>query len=200
MLRSIEQLFGLPAVEAAPLLLGCTLTRHTDAGNISCKIVETEAYHQDDPASHTYRGLTQRTAPMFEAGGRLYVYFTYGMHYCMNIVVGQQGIGEGVLLRAGEPVQGIELMRRNRNQTDIHKLASGPGRFAQAFGIRDTLLSGKTLAEAGFTLSQSNEVQTQNIVSGPRVGIRHAVDNPWRFYLKDNPFVSAGTQRSRMKS
>jgi DNA-3-methyladenine glycosylase len=201
MRRSIEQILRLPAIEAAPLLLGSILTRHTPEGSISIRIVETEAYHQDDPASHTYRGLTKRTAPMFEAGGRLYVYFTYGMHYCMNIVVGQQGIGEGVLLRAGEPIEGLELMRRNRNQTDIHMLASGPGRFAQAFGIRDTLLSGKTLTEAGFTLRLSSEAApVQNIVSGPRVGIRHAVDNPWRFYLKDNPFVSGTTKRSRMKT
>jgi DNA-3-methyladenine glycosylase len=134
---TIPDIVGLPSTQAAPLLLGCVLSRHTPEALLSLKIVETEAYHQDDPASHSFAGLTKRTAPMFEEGGHIYVYFTYGMHYCVNIVVGKKGTGEAVLLRAGEPLQG-----------------------------------------------------KGQIVISERIGIKKAVENPWRFYIKDNPFVS----------
>jgi DNA-3-methyladenine glycosylase len=186
-----EEVLEKPAIEAAPLLLGCKLTRHTPKGDIALRIVETEAYHQDDPASHSFRGLTARTAPMFETGGTVYVYFTYGMHYCMNLVVGPKGVGEGVLLRAGEPLAGIDLMQKHRKTTDVHKLASGPGRFAQALGITDTQFSGKTLQETGFTLEPPSKVLgIDDIVVGPRIGIRQAIGNPWRFYIKDSRFIS----------
>jgi DNA-3-methyladenine glycosylase len=109
-LKRTREILQLSSLEAAPLILGCYLTRQTPGGLIKVKIVETEAYHQEDPASHSYRGVTQRTAPMFEAGGRLYVYFTYGMHYCINIVVGQKGVGEAVLIRAAEPIEGTKIV------------------------------------------------------------------------------------------
>jgi DNA-3-methyladenine glycosylase len=180
-----------PAIEAAPLLLGWTLTRQTPQGLIKLKIVETEAYHQDDEASHSFRGLTARTAPMFEAAGRLYVYFTYGMHYCVNIVVGSKGVGEAVLLRAGQPLEGIEIMLKNRAVTDVKNLANGPGKLAQALGIQDTLLSGKMLNKSSIFLQQpKRRVRAEDIVARPRIGIRNAIEKPWRFYIKDNPYVS----------
>jgi DNA-3-methyladenine glycosylase len=163
----------------------------TPQGIIKLKIVETEAYHQDDPASHSYRGLTQRTWPMFEAGGRLYVYFTYGMHYCINIVVGKKGEGEAVLLRAAEPVEGIAIMRQNRKLTDIKQLASGPGKLAQALGITDTSLSGEILNKSSIWLEpRGRPLEPGQIVSAPRVGIRQAAELPWRFYIRGNPHVS----------
>jgi len=172
------------------LLLGCYLVRYTPAGKVKVKIVETEAYHQEDPASHSFRGVTPRTAPMFEAGGRLYVYFTYGMHYAINIVVGPKGVGEAVLIRAAEPIEGIEIMRQNRGITDINNLTNGPGKLAQALGITDTKLSGKILNRSSILLEAGETISAQNIKAAPRVGIKHAVDLPWRFYIKNSPFVS----------
>jgi DNA-3-methyladenine glycosylase len=186
----IVQIVGRPVLEAAPLLLGCTLARQTPAGVIKLKIVETEAYHQDDPASHSFRGLTPRTAPMFQAGGRLYVYFTYGMHYCLNIVTGPAGRGEAVLIRAGEPLKGLELMKANRGTDDTKNLANGPGKLAQALGIFDTSLSGKILNKSSIWLEPAEQVDRQAITTAPRVGIKKAADQPWRFYIKNNPFVS----------
>jgi DNA-3-methyladenine glycosylase len=181
----------LPSVEAAPLLLGWTLGRQTERGIIKLRIVETEAYHQDDPASHSFRGLTPRTAPMFQAGGHLYVYFTYGMHYCLNIVTGPAGRGEGVLIRAAEPLEGIDTMKANRGINDIKNLANGPGKLAQALGITDTSLSGKILNQSSILLEEpSRQVSGGEIIAGPRVGIRRAAEQPWRFYIKNNKFVS----------
>lgn len=180
------------------MLLGWILVRETPKGIIKLKIVETEAYHQDDPASHSFHGLTKRTAPMFEAGGRLYIYFTYGMHYCVNIVTGQKGVGEAVLLRAAEPLEGIEIMQDNRSSTTVigstyhtYGLANGPGKLAQALGIKDTSMSGKMLNLSTIFLQQSLEpVKAREIIASPRIGIRKASEMPWRFYLKNNPFVT----------
>lgn len=214
---TINQILKLPAVEAAPLLLGCILARQTPQGVIKLKIVETEAYHQDDPASHSFRGQTIRTAPMFQAGGHIYVYFTYGMHYCLNIVTGKQGVGEAVLLRAAEPLAGIEIMRRNRHVqgSTLHNLCNGPAKLCQALGIKDTSMSGKILNPAPFPGASAIRLLTApalkrrgasnssiflqppakpleagEIVAAPRIGIREATEMPWRFYIKNNPFVS----------
>jgi len=187
----VNDVLAKTALLAAPLLLGCELIRHTLDGDIRLKIVETEAYHQDDPASHTYRGLTKRTAPMFKSGGHLYVYFTYGMHYCLNIVTGQKGIGEAVLLRAAEPLEGIELMEHNRGTKNLHQLASGPGKLAQALGIFNTELSGRKLSKNSLQLAAPQlTIPSDDIIASPRIGIRHATEVPWRFYLKGNEFVS----------
>jgi len=172
-------------------LLGWTLSRQTKQGIIKLKIVETEAYHQDDPASHSFRGLTPRTAPMFQAGGHLYVYFTYGMHYCVNIVTGPAGRGEGVLLRAAEPLEGVDIMKANRGTDNIKNLTNGPGKLAQALGIFDTSLSGEILNKTSILLEAPLEqVSGGDIIAGPRIGIRQAAERPWRFYIKNNPFVS----------
>jgi DNA-3-methyladenine glycosylase len=190
-LKRTREILQLSSLEAAPLILGCYLTRQTPGGLIKVKIVETEAYHQEDPASHSYRGVTQRTAPMFEAGGRLYVYFTYGMHYCINIVVGQKGVGEAVLIRAAEPIEGIEVMQQNRGTTDINNLTNGPGKLAQALGIRDTKLSGEILNKSSILLEPlAEEINPEDIVIAPRIGIKRAIELPWRFYIRGNQFVS----------
>jgi DNA-3-methyladenine glycosylase len=187
----LEDILKLTSVEAAPLLLGCVLSRRTPEGLLSVKIVETEAYHQDDPASHTYRGQTVRTAPMFNQGGHIYVYFTYGMHYCLNVVVGQKGVGEAVLLRAGEPISGIEVMKKHRGITNISNITNGPAKLCQSLGIISTELSGKKLGPKTLELKLgAEEVSEKEIMAAPRIGIQKAKDKKWRFYLKNNTFVS----------
>lgn len=212
----MDKILKLPAVEAAPLLLGYYLTRQTPDGPVKVKIVETEAYHQADPASHSFAGNTARTWPMFEAGGRLYVYFSYGMHHAINIVTGPAGSGEGVLIRAGEPIDGVEIMQENRGKRDMMNLTNGPGKLAQALGIKDTSLSGKILisvkpsrhdlsSEADKIAAireryksdkyadvflEPNPGQKFEIATTSRVGITKAADQLWRFYIKDNPYVS----------
>jgi DNA-3-methyladenine glycosylase len=190
-MQSISTILKLTSAEAAPLLLGCVLSRQTPEGLLSVKIVETEAYHQDDPASHSFNGLTKRTAPMFEEGGHIYVYFTYGMHYCVNIVVGKKGTGEAVLIRAGEPLEGIEIMKKHRGIRTIHQLTNGPAKLCQALGIISTELSGKKLSPETLLLYLlKTKTEKDDIVVAHRIGIKKAKDNPWRFYIKDNPFVS----------
>jgi DNA-3-methyladenine glycosylase len=200
----VDQILKMGAIDAAPLLLGCVLCRNTPKGVIRLKIVETEAYHQDDPASHSFRGMTKRTKPMFQAGGRLYVYFTYGMHYCMNIVTGPAGRGEAVLLRAAEPLEGTKILESNRGTTDIKNLTNGPAKLTQALGIKDTSLSGQMLnklssnipenklsRDPGIWLEPAQQaIDSRDIIAAPRIGIREAAEMPWRFYIKDNPFVS----------
>jgi DNA-3-methyladenine glycosylase len=186
-----DSVLKLPVIQAAPLLLGWILSRQLPEGMVKLKIVETEAYHQEDPASHSYKWRTARTAPMFKAGGHIYVYFTYGMHYAIKIVVGAEGVGEGVLLRAAEPIEGIEILAKNRGISDIKKLASGPGRLTQAIGITDTSLSGKILNKSSILLEPPREkLKSKDIIAGPRIGISQNKDVPWRFYIKNNPFVS----------
>lgn len=187
----IKEILKKPALQVAPLLLGCEIVRSTREGKIRLKIVETEAYHQDDPASHTFRGLTKRTVPMFRAGGYLYVYFTYGMHHCINIVTGQKGVGEAVLLRSAEPLEGINLMQQNRGTLNLLQLTNGPGKLAQALRIIDTSLSGQRLGKNSLQLLPPEiAISTDDIIISPRIGISHAKELPWRFYLKDSPYVS----------
>ena len=203
-MASPPEFLQLDSIQVAPLLLGWTIRRELPEGVIRLKIVETEAYHQDDPASHSFSGLTKRTAPMFKTGGTIYVYFTYGMHYALNIVTGPAGRGEAVLLRAAEPLEGIKIMQQNRHLTEVKMLSNGPGKLAQALGIKDTQLSGSRLNSAKKILNKSSifleppvvPVDPKDIMASPRVGISKAVDQPWRFYIKDNPFVS-GYNKSR---
>ncbi len=182
---------GHDSLKVAPRLLGWLVCRDLPEGTVKLKIVETEAYHQDDPASHSFRGLTARTAPMFEAGGTVYVYFTYGMHHAINIVTGPAGRGEAVLLRAAEPVEGIGIMQKNRGITDTKQLANGPGKLTQALGITNTNLTGKILDKSSIYLeAPARPVNPKQIVAAPRIGITKAADMPWRLYVKDSPFVS----------
>lgn len=175
------------AVHAAPLLLGHKLTHHSPEGVTSGYIVEVEAYTQDDPASHTYKGETIRNAAMFKDAGTIYVYFTYGMHFCMNIVASPPGRGEALLIRALEPVEGVELMVRRRGMDDVLQLTNGPAKLVQAMGITKyfdgtSIHDGPVSLEPGFT---PRRVQTS-----PRIGIKKATELPWRFFVADSQFVS----------
>lgn len=177
------------SLAAAPRLLGCQLVRKLGQQRLVAKIVEVEAYDQTDPASHSHRGQTVRNAVMFGPAGRLYVYFTYGMHFCCNISTGAVGHGAGVLIRAVEPLEGQEQMARNRNGMIGHNLTNGPGKVCQALSV-DRQLSGHDLREAPFQLALQPLLPLKQIVQTTRVGISKAADQPWRFYIKDNPYVS----------
>src|SRR5205823_1020186 len=124
-----------PSPEVAHDLLGRLLVRAGSGGPLVGRIVECEAYQEDDPASHSFRGRTQRTEVMFGPPGHLYVYFTYGMHFCMNVVTGRDGEGSAVLLRAVEPMHGLDVMRARRGVDDPHRLCAGPARLAEAFAV-----------------------------------------------------------------
>jgi DNA-3-methyladenine glycosylase len=178
------------SLEVAPRVLGWELVSRGGGEYTAGRIVEVEAYHgATDPASHAYRGLTNRTAPMFERGGAIYVYFSYGMHACMNIVTGPAGEAGAVLIRALEPVTGLDTMAHRRGTDDPLRLTSGPGKLAQALGI--TLdLNGTRLGETLALRPPDTPVPPNNIAAGPRVGISRAADRPWRFYIKDSPFLS----------
>lgn len=169
------------------MLLGARLTHRTPQGDISGIIVETEAYTQDDPASHTFRGQTLRNGAMFEPGGTIYIYFTYGMHYCMNFVCGPKGVGEGVLIRALEPVEGIDLMKKNRKLDDIGQLTNGPAKLVQALQVD---MSYNGLAVDGSNISLILADERPNVVQTTRIGIRQGAKLQRRFYIEGNPYVS----------
>ncbi len=182
------QFLNAPARMVAPLLLGCILERYIDGRVIRVKIVETEAYDQTDVASHSYRGETERTRVMFGKYGHLYVYFTYGMHYCANIVTGEKGHGAGVLIRAVEPVEGIDIVEKKRNKTG-REATNGPAKLCQALGI-DKMLNGHDLRSGELRLTPQPALQTSMITQTTRIGISEGKDVPWRFYITDNPYVS----------
>lgn len=176
----------------APRLLGCLLVRELDGERLIGRIVETEAYHQTDAASHSYNGQTPRTDVMFGPPGRLYVYFTYGMHYCCNIVTGPAGEGSAVLIRALEPLEGMEVMTHNRPGRSGAALANGPAKLCQALRI-DKRLNGHDLRQAPLRLVLQPPLDPLHIVQTSRIGLSQAKDIPWRFYEKDNAFVSKST-------
>jgi DNA-3-methyladenine glycosylase len=170
-----------PVLEAAPRLLGATLTH----GGVTVRLTEVEAYAgADDPGSHAHRGPTRRNSVMFGPPGRLYVYFTYGMHHCANVACGPDGEAAAVLLRAGEVVAGIEAARSRRGSSSDRDLARGPARLCSALGI--------DLGDDGLDLASSlvlGPVEAQ-VSTGPRVGLRLAADRPWRFWVTGDPTVS----------
>jgi DNA-3-methyladenine glycosylase len=184
------------SLEVAPKLLGWELVSHAGGAETAGRIVEVEAYHgATDPASHAYRGLTPRTTPMFERGGAIYVYLSYGVHCCINIVTGPAGEASAVLIRALEPTVGLEVMSQRRGNNDPRKLSSGPGKLTQALGIT-LALSGSRLGQSLSLRPPTAPIELQQIATGPRVGVSQAVGRPWRFWLRDSPFISkAKTQR-----
>jgi DNA-3-methyladenine glycosylase len=177
-------------------LLGKTFVRINNNKILSGRIVEVEAYNgSTDEASHSFKGKTSRNEVMFKSGGLLYVYFTYGMHFCGNIVTGKEGSGCAVLLRGIEPIDGIEEMSLNRygktNLTVKEKisLTNGPAKICQAFGI-DRENNGLDLTGNEIFILNSKITPKKKISVSKRIGIKKSVDLPWRFYINDNPFVS----------
>ncbi len=177
-----------PTIEVAKALLGKVLFHRHERGIISGRIVETEAYLCDDPACHSSRGMTARNETMFGEPGRAYVYFIYGMYHCFNTVTGPVGVGEGVLVRALEPLDGLELMKENRGTHALANLTSGPGKLCQALGL-DLLHKGLDLTGSELVIVDDG-MQVAEIVEAPRVGITLAADKQWRFYIRGNRFVS----------
>jgi DNA-3-methyladenine glycosylase len=175
--------FSLPAVTVAERLIGVCL--YVDG--IGGRIVETEAYDHEDPASHSFAGPNARNVSMFGPPGRAYVYRSYGIHWCLNFVCMEEGHGAGALIRAIEPLAGIDVMRERRGLQDVRLLCSGPGRLCQALAVTRAF-DGKSLAEPPFELIAASV--SVEIVRGPRIGISRAMDMPWRFGLHGSKFVS----------
>lgn len=176
------------AVQVAPRLLGCELIMDLPEGRVRARIVETEAYDESDAASHSYRGKTLRTEVMFGEAGHLYVYFTYGMHYCGNVVTGQTGSGQGVLIRAVEPLEGEEILATRRHKSGV-EVTNGPAKWCQAFGITKAW-NGHDLREAPLRLWDAPLRPDERIISTKRIGIKKAVDELRRFYIAQNPYIS----------
>ena len=213
---SVPEAFGPPlplafylqdTLTAAQALLGCILIHDSPEGLTAGRISETEAYRRDDPASHAFRGQTARNATMFGPPGHAYIYLTYGMHYCLNAVTAPEGIAEAVLLRAVEPLAGVELMGRRRSLSERdaipddqkarirlgRALCGGPGKLCQAFGL-DRALNGCDLtAQARLWIASTGERKPEEagrIIATPRIGITQAVDRLWRFTLQGDPYTS----------
>ncbi len=203
--------FARHAVGVAPELLGCVLEHQTADGLVAVELTEVEAYEgASDPASHAYRGKTKRNAVMFGPPGHAYVYFTYGMHFCVNLVcLGEEGSASAVLLRAGAVIAGEDLARARRTQGRLasRDLARGPARLCQALGI-DRKLDGADVcvaasplrvragagnpARSGTELARGDDPAgaPRRILTGPRVGVSRAAEIPWRFWFEGEPTVS----------
>ena len=181
--RLTRDFFARSVHEIAPELIGTTLLVEGVGG----RIVEVEAYDQDDPASHGFRGRTARTASMFGPPGRAYVYRSYGIHWCLNLVCAEEGRSEAALVRALEPTSGLDAMRERRGLDAERALCSGPGKLCQALGITRAH-DGLPLDEPPFELI-AREAEPE-IVTGPRIGITRAVEQPWRYGLAGSPFLS----------
>jgi DNA-3-methyladenine glycosylase len=188
----------------AQKLLGCELVHESPDGITSGIIVETEAYLQDDPACHAFNRRTTRTEPMYSMAGTVYVYLIYGMYQCFNIVSNAEGIGEAVLIRALQPVSGIDLMEMRRlirpgkaqitppaGKVSLKELCRGPGKLVQAMGV-ERALHNATLLSGNVLYLRPPVAAPGAIVAGPRVGINVGRELPYRYYIKDNVFVSKG--------
>jgi DNA-3-methyladenine glycosylase len=174
--------FSLTAPELARALIGTVLT----VDGVGGAVVETEAYRRDDPASHSFAGPTRRNAAMFGPPGRAYVYRSYGIHWCFNVVCGPPGSGQAVLLRALEPLAGLEAMAKRRRLHDPRLLCAGPGRLAEALGIT-IALDGADLLAPPFVWAPGPR---HAVAAGPRIGISKAADRPWRFCAMGSRFLS----------
>ncbi len=173
-------------------LLGKLIIRKINHKTLIAKITETEAYRgSDDPASHSYLKITKRNKVMFDTGGKVYVYFIYGNYNCFNIVTEKKGTGSAVLIRAAEPVEGIEEMKSFRGKIkNIYELANGPGKLCKALNI-DKTFYGKDITEEGeIFISYPMRKERFDIVSTKRIGISKGADLPFRFFIKDNPFIT----------
>jgi DNA-3-methyladenine glycosylase len=181
--RLTREFFARSVHEVAPELIGATLL----VDGVGGTVVEVEAYDQDDPASHGFGGLTARTASMFGPPGHAYVYRSYGVHWCLNLVCAAQGRAEAALVRALEPTRGLEAMRERRGVEAERALCSGPGKLCQALGITRSQ-DGLALDEPPFELFERES--DPPLAFGPRIGITRAVERPWRYGLAGSPFLS----------
>jgi DNA-3-methyladenine glycosylase len=182
-----------PSYVVAPRLLGAVVISEVDGRPVAIRLSEVEAYHgSDDPASHAFRGETKRNAIMFGPAGFLYTYFTYGMHWCANIVCGVEAQPTAVLLRAGEVIEGLDTARERRHDPrNDRDLARGPARLAQALGLNGAQ-NGIDLCNVGSPVRLASMPRRRGrVVTGPRVGITVAIDRPWRFWLDADPTASA---------
>jgi DNA-3-methyladenine glycosylase len=184
--------FERPATVVARDLLGRVLVHDAPGGPRAGRIVEVEAYRGlIDPASHAYRGRTERNGVMFGRAGHAYVYLSYGIHHCLNLVCEPAGSAAAVLIRALEPLQGLDAMMRARSTREGSRLARGPGCVAQALGL-DRRHDGLDLARGPLWVSAERPERTgRKVTTGPRIGISKGLDRPWRFYLAGHPCVSA---------
>ncbi|MFD2767710.1 DNA-3-methyladenine glycosylase [Micromonospora eburnea] len=190
-LAPLADLLAGPVVPAARGLLGCRLTSH----GVTVRITEVEAYAgtAGDPASHAHRGRTPRNAVMFGPSGHAYVYFTYGMHWCVNVVTGPDGEASAVLLRAGEVIDGLDVARTRRPAVRREvDLARGPARLCAALGIDRSVYGADLLGDGPVRLRPPlDPVPEASVAAGPRVGVTGAHDVPWRFWIAGDPTVSA---------
>lgn len=175
--------FMAASASVARQLIGATLL----VDGVGGRIVETEAYDREDPASHSFAGPTPRNAAMFGPPAHAYVYRSYGIHWCLNIVCREEGHGAGVLIRAIEPLAGLDRMRERRGLDDLRLLCAGPGRVGQALGITHAH-NGLKMDAPPFALLPSSG--RPRVISGPRIGISKAVAQPWRFGLEGSRFLS----------
>lgn len=194
LMRLTREFYERDTLRVAKELLGKYLTHRTPDGTTTGRIVEVEAYiGPEDAAAHSYKGLkSTRTQAMFGPGGFAYVYLIYGMYYCFNVVTGTVGKPEAVLVRALEPIEGIELMQERRKTEKLGNLCSGPGKLCMAMGITKENY-GMDLRGETLYLSQKGKVKEEDIAATPRINIDYAGearDYPWRFILKGNRFVS----------
>jgi len=179
--------FDRPVLEVAHDLIGCVVV-HGPASGI---IVEVEAYHYSEPACHAYVGLTPRTSTLYGPPGVAYVYRSYGIHACMNAVCEREGVGAAVLIRALEPLEGVELMRERRGSVRDEDLCSGPGKLTQALGIGLDLNGTSLLGDGPVRIDpRPADRAAPTVLTGTRIGIRKAAELPWRFCAADSPHVS----------
>jgi DNA-3-methyladenine glycosylase len=182
------EFYRRPVLEVAQALIGCVVVHRAAAG----MIVETEAYHDSEPACHAYVGLTPRTRTLFGGPGRAYVYRSYGIHALLNAVCEEPGVGAAVLIRALEPLRGLARMRERRGLERREDLCSGPGKLTVALGV-ELLHNGSDLTRGPITIHPPRETWLQGgheVLSGSRIGITKAAELPWRFCLAGNPHVS----------
>ena len=185
--------FARSVHQVAPDLIGATLL----VDNVGGRIVEVEAYDQQDPASHGYRGRTPRNAAMFGPPGHAYVYRSYGVHWCLNLVCGGEGVPEAALIRALEPTAGVDIQQSRRGLEDVRALCSGPGKLCQALGItRDH--DGLALDVPPFRLEE--RVSAPEIATGPRIGLTRATDLSWRYMSAGSPYLSRPAPRGARSS
>ena len=194
-----RKFYARPSTVVAPDLIGKVLVRDISGARLEGIIVETEAYGGlKDPASHAYGGRTKRNAVMFGKAGHAYVYFTYGFHHCLNFVTAVEGTPEAVLIRALEPITGIEEMKQRRMTSDLRNLTSGPGKLCQALAI-DRSFNGMDVTKRGSPISVRERKGAPRLIgSSPRIGIMVATRRQWRFFDAQSEFVSANKQ-TRMK-